>query len=322
MATAENIAAQVARDLAESNAKLASWVGVKVRRDDATTRDSIRFTRFWSKITDGLRAEYETKLRENTYVTDPKADGETRSGRWRVLRVYTGPLKTDPTQQGVYQTLLYWPDGYGDFGDYCAESSPLAHTDVQIYVDSPDLADCEHANDTGHVYQAVNRLDPETGLWNGESRDDIARRFPETPGTASENWSGTRTEHRKNCEARNDTVTPYPTEAALESAVEDGKSIQASFSINRYGRFDWSTVESTPQQYPPEGEDAAQHVHGTILVKETTSARVNAAYLPEDDQPEEAGSATDLSFSLTAEGFFNWTHNLEEAAVFPAESAA
>ena len=114
MDTPENIAEQVKLDLADENAKLVSYTSVKVVRTTGagggtTTRESIRMTRQWARITDGLRAHYEDKLRENLYVDNPMADGEIRAGRWRVIRVYSSPLKTDPSQQGVFQTLLYWP---------------------------------------------------------------------------------------------------------------------------------------------------------------------------------------------------------------------
>ena len=326
MDTPENIAEQVKLDLADENAKLVSYTSVKVVRTTGagggtTTRESIRMTRQWARITDGLRAHYEDKLRENLYVDNPMADGEIRAGRWRVIRVYSSPLKTDPSQQGVFQTLLYWPAEYGDFGDFCSESTPLNHVDVKIYADSPDLADCAHAFERGHIFQAVNRLDLETGLWHGEMRDDKARRFPSAPGSAVEGWSGSRTEHRKRREARNDTTVPFPTQAALVDALEDGRTIQSDFNINRYALFDWGTVEVFHKMYPPDGEDAAQHIHGSILVRQTTTARVNDTDLPDDDQPEEPGTTTDISFALTADGFFNWTHNLDEAQQFPGEDA-
>ncbi len=326
MDTPENIAEQVKLDLADENAKLVSYTSVKVVRTTGagggtTTRESIRMTRQWARITDGLRAHYEDKLRENLYVDNPMADGEIRAGRWRVIRVYSSPLKTDPSQQGVFQTLLYWPAEYGDFGDFCSESTPLNHVDVKIYADSPDLADCAHAFECGHIFQAVNRLDLETGLWHGEMRDDKARRFPSAPGSAVEGWSGSRTEHRKRREARNDTTVPFPTKAALVDALEDGRTIQSDFNINRYALFDWGTVEVFHQMYPPDGEDAAKHIHGSILVRQTTTARVNDTDLPDDDQPEEPGTTTDISFALTADGFFNWTHNLDEAQQFPAKDA-
>ncbi len=326
MDTPENIAEQVKLDLADENAKLVSYTSVKVVRTTGagggtTTRESIRMTRQWARITDGLRAHYEDKLRENLYVDNPMADGEIRAGRWRVIRVYSSPLKTDPSQQGVFQTLLYWPAEYGDFGDFCSESTPLNHVDVKIYADSPDLADCAHAFECGHIFQAVNRLDLETGLWHGEMRDDKARRFPSAPGSAVEGWSGSRTEHRKRREARNDTTVPFPTKAALVDALKDGRTIQSDFNINRYALFDWGTVEVFHQMYPPDGEDAAKHIHGSILVRQTTTARVNDTDLPDDDQPEEPGTTTDISFALTADGFFNWTHNLDEAQQFPGEDA-
>jgi len=326
MDTPENIAEQVKLDLADENAKLVSYTSVKVVRTTGagggtTTRESIRMTRQWARITDGLRAHYEDKLRENLYVDNPMADGEIRAGRWRVIRVYSSPLKTDPSQQGVFQTLLYWPAEYGDFGDFCSESTPLNHVDVKIYADSPDLADCAHAFECGHIFQAVNRLDLETGLWHGEMRDDKARRFPSAPGSAVEGWSGSRTEHRKRREARNDTTVPFPTKAALVDALKDGRTIQSDFNINRYALFDWGTVEVFHQMYPPDGEDAAKHIHGSILVRQTTTARVNDTDLPDDDQPEEPGTTTDISFALTADGFFNWTHNLDEAQQFPAKDA-
>ena len=97
--------AVVARNLAELEAKLVSLTSVKVIRDGETVRESMRMVHKWERISDRFRADYEAYLRGQEWLTDPMADQEKRTGRWRVLRVYSSPEKTNPSEQGIYQML-------------------------------------------------------------------------------------------------------------------------------------------------------------------------------------------------------------------------
>lgn len=325
--TAENILARAKRLLAEENAKLVEWRSVKIARTPSSTPiPSIRMIRKWERIDDLIRHDLENYLNTYTsvsnndaaslYVTDPWADGEVRAGRWRMVKVWSSPVKTNPEEQGIYQMLMYWPVGYEDFGDFCAEASPLHHEDVTVFYQSPVLADAAHSNDVGHIIRAINSLDGETGLWNGEYRDDEARYYGIVTG-----YSGNAMERREHKEARNDTV-PHPTSAELDALIADGKSVEASFSINQYGRIDWQTTEAAPEEFPAAGgEGTATHVHGTIMLKETVEEKINDDALPEDNQPTEPGFTTDLNFSITKEGRFNWTAIERESQEYPAGGA-
>lgn len=266
MSTPENIAAIVERDLADKNAVLAGRTALKVvvagSGDEATTKDSIRLTRQWTRITNHLRLHYEAKLRESLYVTDPVADGETHSGRWRVLRVYTGPLKTNPQQQGVFQTLLYWPEDYGDFGEYCAESSPLFHEDATVFLDSPDRVSADHANTPGTIVSAVNRYDPETGLYSGELRENQSRPFPldtmasgKTADDGSTNIDRGLGFRQAEIRAENQSAPPFRTAEELDAylATHPNALVESDFNITRWGEFDWIVRRTDPILYPMDG---------------------------------------------------------------------
>ena len=319
--TAENILARVQRVLAEKEAKLVSYAAVTVVREGTgTTRQSIRMTRKWERIDDLIRKDLEDYLRTyasvsngevaGIYVTDPWADGEIRAGRWRMIRVFSSPLKTDPNEQGIFQTLMYWPDGYGDFGDYCAQSSPLHHEDVNVFVDSPVLATAGHQNVIGHVYSATNSLDLETGLWRGEERDDEARYYGVKKG-----YSGNITEETERSAARNDDEA-YPNSLQYAALAAAKKSVQSNFSINQYGLIDWEAAVTEKNAYPTEAT-GKKHIHGSVTVKETTSERINAETIPADDWPADIGVTTGLDFTITPEGLFHWTHNKRESQEYP-----
>lgn len=275
MADAQNIAARCARDLAEINAKLVSLSATKVVvSSKGSTQDSIRLTRKWERIDDGLRANYEAYLRANEYVTDPMADEEKRTGRWKVLRVFSSPLKTAQQEQGIYQVLLYWPEGYGAFGNYCEESSPLAHTDTQVFVDSPTLVTCAHQIAEGKIFTASNRLDPETGLWSGELKEDESRAF----GPKS-TFSGSAAEVVEKIDSVNRATAPYLTAATVDVT---GKIISSSLGINRYGRLDTTvSIETGKKQVTTEKVIAKSY-------EETTEQKTYQA-TQEPDPTFEAG---------------------------------
>lgn len=326
MALTTNAAAlaRVKRLLAEKNAKLASCTStVFVGGGTIGQKETTRLTRYWSKILDQERVVAEEFLKARTsvsnaedslYVTDPQADGEVREGRWRRLSVFSTKLKTDADQQGVYETLVYWPEGWGDFGTYCAEATPLHHEDVTLSMLMSEPYTAAHANERGKIITARNSFDLETGLWNGEYRVDEAR-----PYGPVETWSGSLTEETRTRERVNQTDAPYATAAAMRAAIAGGgKSLRTSINLNRSALLDTSDSLTEELEYPPAGTAALKHVHGTVRMKETVSSKTNAAALPADDQPTTPGSQTDLSFSLTAGGRLNWTHRLNEAARYPS----
>lgn len=294
--------AVVARNLAELEAKLVSLTSVKVIRDGETVRESMRMVRKWERISDRFRADYEAYLRGQEWLTDPMADQEKRTGRWRVLRVYSSPEKTNPSEQGIYQMLLYWPEDYGDFGEYCAESSPLAHTDVEIFHDSPELADCAHEIEVGTVFSATNRLDPETGLWSGEKREDISREY----GSGLSSVSGgplvavTETE-RRNAEA--------PPTGRLTTP---GQSRRISWSINRYGKIDWTQADEVQN-----ASATHQSVFGGLLSRTTRQEKRNDTAAPTSEIGS-AGTIKRVDFSIGQSALIDWS--LTEDAAQPLTS--
>lgn len=283
--------AVVARDLAESEAKLVSLTSVKVIRDGDTVRESMRMVRKWERISDRFRADYETYLRAQEWLTDPMADQEKRTGRWRVLRVYSSPEKTNPSDQGIYQMLLYWPDGYGDFGDYCAESSPLAHTDVEIFHDSPELADCAHEIQIGTVFSATNRLDPETGLWSGEKREDISRAY----GSGLSSVSGGPLVAVTETERRNDAAPP------TGRLTTPGQSRRISWSINRYGKIDWTQADEVQN-----ASATHQSVFGGVLSRTTRQEKRNDTEAPTSEIGA-AGTIKRVDFSIGQSALIDWS---------------
>lgn len=322
--------ARVRRLLDEDKCRLASVEAVVfVGGGTLGQIETVKMTRYWPEIKDEERVVAEDYLRERTsaknttatlYVTDPKADKEIRAGRWRRLAVYTSKLRTREADQGVYETLVYWPEEYGDFGSWCAEASPLHHEDVLMSMLAEEPYTAAHDNTPGQVVTARNTLDLLTGAWSGELRTDFAREYPPA-GTDVETWSGSNTEETQTRERVNTDEAPYPTVSALRTALGDGgKTIRSSLSINRYARLDTSESITEEKEYPPNGFDAVTHVHGTVLVKETATARTGSSALPSaNDQPSEAGIQTDISFSITATGRLNWTHRKQEEARYPAE---
>ena len=315
--TAENVLARCKRLLAEKEAKLVSWSSVSIARNTTpnTPKKTIRMTRRWEKIDDLIRADLEDYLKkytsvsnnevESIYVNDPWADGEKRDGRWKLLRVYSSPTKTIPNEQGIYQTLLYWPaDEDGDIGELCAESSPLHHDDVEVFSDSATLADCNHVNSVGHIYSATNRLDPETGLWSGEKHHDQSRKIgPKT------SYSGSQLVGVERKETRNDDSPDSPQRGGV------GVRTSENFSINQYGKIDWGTVKETA--YPVSGYSV---VYGSVL-STTTAAEGKNADSPVSPLAGAKGTITGAKFNINEFAKIDWGTTHDVANVYSAVSS-
>lgn len=247
--TDANAVARVKRLLSEENAKLASYTNTSFLFGDGNTHQTTKMVRFWSKISDGERVVAEDYLKayasvknttESIYVVDPMADGEVREGRWRVSSVSSTMLKTDPAQQGVYEVLVLWPEGFGGDGSFCVESSPLHHEDAtQEYMASAPV-DVGHVSVIGEIRTARNSLDVETGLWNTELRVDQSREF----GPVS-TFSGSADESTEEISAENMGAA-----AVISAAAADvtGKIVRSSVGINRFGKLDTKLAVETGKE--------------------------------------------------------------------------
>lgn len=153
----------------------------------------VRIVRRWPRISDGDRAMCEeflarfasvknatvtppaTEPAECGTVEEPKTDRETFSGTWRMRKTALSALRTDPMQQGVYQTLVWPAEFNGEVGAYCAESSALHHEDATIYTNAAEPPDAEHQDTPGVIVRVNGSIDPDTGLWSGQRVVDTTR---------------------------------------------------------------------------------------------------------------------------------------------------
>jgi hypothetical protein len=296
--SAENRALLAGQYLGNDKVKLVGLTAVKIvsAAVGGTTRESIRLTRKWEAIPDRYRESLEAVLRARTYETDPVADGETRTGRWKVLRVYSSSTKTAMGEQGIFETLLYWPESYGAFGDYCAESGVLHHEDAQVFFDSPVPADCAHLLTAGVVYTASNRIDPETGLWNGELRTDIAR-TPD-PVVWTDGGPLATAEHTEQANAE-----AVPTIGAGAA----GTNVSGRVDLNRFGRFDWNKVIETAVT-----PAAVSWTDGGPLVSSDHTEQMNAVAVPTIGAGT-AGTNVSGRVDLNRFGRFDWNKTIETA---------
>ena len=297
-ASAETRAARAAADLDETEAVLVSLNHLQVLDAAGAYHALTRMTRKWAKIRDKNRAALEAVLKARTYELDPMADQETRSGRWKVMRVYSSPEKTDPGTQGIYEVLQYWPVGYdGGLGTYCAESSVLHHEDVESFFDAPAPADCAHAITPGTIYSATNGLDPETGLWRGELREDVARK------PAKIAWeTGGVLEKTARERQTNDSAAP-----AIAASTTPGTLISGQIDLNSYGVFDWDKSTETAQK-----PAAIVWTDGGPLASAAHTKQANDSTVPTIGAGA-AGTNTSASVDLNRYGWFDWSKVVETA---------
>ena len=215
MATAANTHVFTTAELAKCRALLAEESAKLVSKESGTWRKAVtasgtttrwedkayvRMVRKWERISDGDRWICEEYLRryasagntvEGLEVTDPKADRETFKGTWKMVRTALSVLRTDPAGQGVFQTLV-WPAEFdGEFGEFCAESSPLHHEDARVFANAAEVPTAAHRNAQGHIYRVNAAVNPEDGTWNGQEVDDQARTPPlfGTWSRSAERWT-------------------------------------------------------------------------------------------------------------------------------------
>lgn len=176
--------AHVRKLLSEDAAVLVECVRFNVRGADGSVSPRRRMVRQWPRISDGERALCEAYLgvyasADNTTpsatVSNPKAGRETYAGAWRMIRTDLSRIRTDPAQQGVYQTLLFPADRDGNSGEFCSEDSVLHHEDAQLFSEASALP-AQHAQATAGTIIRLNfNVDPETGLYSGQVVTDTAK---------------------------------------------------------------------------------------------------------------------------------------------------
>ena len=215
-----------------------------------------RMTRKWPRVPDTDRALCEAYLAEfasaanaekGRFVFGPKVDGgrETFPGRWKMVKTELTPTKTDPNGQGVYQTLVEWPEGETDAdGDFCAESSPLHHEDTEIRYDASEPFSCGHAIEPGFIFHASASWNDEDGCWVTEKRTDKARdpgRYAAHSATALERSTTTKGEHQP--------LSAVPSMAEVEHAAErNHQTIRWSADMDNFGLL--STAETVGEGKP------------------------------------------------------------------------
>lgn len=247
---------------------------------DAAGRRRQKIVRQWPKISDGDRALCDAYLREyasadnaapGRIVHGPKADRETYAGDWRMTRTDLSRLKTDPREQGVYQTLVFPADASdGPDGGWHSEETHLNHAHTEVSTgDAPAELDC--AVPPPRTRLSVNaRLDRETGEWESEKRTDMARgkRWTYTDGDALATTTHTREEH---ADAPPSVPAPVP-----------GKIVRADADFDEYGTYRTRVDETTANAKSTGPYTASQNA-----LQSTTEESVrNAQKAPSADDNE------------------------------------
>ncbi len=210
---------------------------------DAAGRHRQKIVRQWLKISEGDRALCDAYLREyasadndapGRIVHGPKADRETYAGDWRMTRTDLSRLKTDPREQGVYQTLVFPADASdGPDGAFPSEETHLNHVHSVVSTgDAPAELDCA-VPDQGVRLSVNARLDRETGEWESEKRIDEARSASAsfTDGDALSRTVHTVGEHQFS----------LPTEAP-----GPGRIVRKSADVDEYGTYRTQVSVTTP----------------------------------------------------------------------------
>ena len=66
-----------------------------------------QLARRWGKVKDDLQASSLTYLNTLTTVENPQADKRAYPGVWRIIQNRGPRMKTNPSEQGIYQTLRH-----------------------------------------------------------------------------------------------------------------------------------------------------------------------------------------------------------------------
>ncbi len=277
---------------------------------DAAGRRRQKIVRQWPKISDGDRALCDAYLREyasadndapGRIVHGPKADRETYAGDWRMTRTDLSRLKTDPREQGVYQTLVFPADASdGPDGAFPSEETHLNHVHSVVSTgDAPAELDC--AVPPPRTRLSVNaRLDRETGEWESEKRTDMARgkRWTYTDGDALSTTTHTREEHAD--------APPAP-------APVPGKIVRADADFDEYGTYRTRVDETTAHEKSTGPYTASQ----TALQSTTEESVRNAKKAPS------AGDNESVNARLNEFGLvdFNKTKTTPKPGEAQAEAA-
>ncbi len=245
-----------------------------------------KIVRLWPQISDKDRALCDAYLLEyasaandapGNIVHGPKTDRETFTGDWRAKRTDLSRLKTDPREQGVYQTLVFPADSSGADGDWASEETHLNHVHTEASTgDAPAEIPCR-TPPQGVRLSVVARLDKETGEWDSEKRTDEARnkKWEYSDGDALATTTHKREEH-----ADAPPATPSPT---------PGKAYRVNADVDEYGTFRTQVDETTAQKKTTGPYTASKTPLQTVTAEairnaetipaagenETVSARVN-----------------------------------------------
>jgi len=271
----------------------------------ATRKGRQKIVRLWPQISDRDRALCDAYLLEyasaaNTQpgriVHGPQVDRETFPGDWRMTRTDLSRLKTDPREQGVYQTLVFPADSSGADGGYPSEETHLNHAHTEVSTgDAPAELDC--AVPPPRTRLSLNaRLDRETGEWESEKRIDEARgkRWTYTDGDALATTTHTREEH---ADAPPSVPAPVP-----------GKIVRADADFDEYGTYRTQVDETTAHEKTTGPYTASK----TPLQTVTAEGIRNAPSIPPATKDNETVSARVNEFGL---------YDVEKHTTTPVEKA-
>ena len=293
--------------LAEDAAVLVLEYGVDYEGGDGTTRSRTKLVRRWPRISDGDRADCEAFLRAYASaknaepghtVTDPKADREVHPGTWRPTRTDLSRLKTDPNEQGVYQTLVCPADAADGDGAFPSEETHLNHVHTEVSSGAaPAQLHCG-TPPKGKRLSASSRLDRETGEWESEVRTDEARgkKWTYTDGDALATTTHTREEH---ADAPPTVPAPVP-----------GRIVRAEADFDEYGTYRTRVDETTAHEKSTGPYTASQNA-----LQSTTEESVRNAKKAPSAGDNEAVSAHVNEFGLV-------DYNKRKTTPKPAEAQA
>ena len=130
----------------------------------------------WERVRDDDLSSALLELRAITTVSDLSMDRVPYPGTWNVIDIETGPLKTDPSVQGIVRTLAknIGPHVVAFVGEQSCMglTSSAAYSGSAYPISAP-------ANSRGVTFQASSSFDPETGTYSGSiiRHDDRPKDF-------------------------------------------------------------------------------------------------------------------------------------------------
>lgn len=292
--------------LAEDAAVLVQKYGVDYAGGDGATRSRTKLVRRWPRISDGDRADCEAFLRAyssaknaepSRTVTDPQADKEVHPGTWRPTRTDLSRIKTDPNEQGVYQTLVCPADAADGDGAWPSEEDWLHHVHTESATGAAPLQLPCGRPPRGTRLSVDARLDKETGEWDSQKRTDESRpdTYAYTDGTPLATSAHVKGEHQD--EVPSATASP-------------GKTVQINAEMDAYGQFSTHKVETTAHE-----KSTGPYTASSNALQSTTEESVrNAPKAPS------AGENEDVSAHLNEFGRVDY--NKRKTTPKPAEARA